>query len=247
MIKKIYIHFIDIIKSPFLLFFLIYKYFYLFFFKKTKKIILEWKILKPSLEKTFIRWWDWETNMALGISFSFEKSSFNLKKYFKYILNYSWDKIILWLPLKFILFDENKTEFIKVWRTTRLFFYLFLDKNKNYWDAFFFRDIWSLDNFKNFYKRKKIFLISNKNTLEKVNWIMNNIIDTYEIPFNNTFKNYKNIKISILKKILKLDKQNLIIMISWGPFAKVLSYDLTIENNFVCHDVWAIFDIYLKN
>jgi hypothetical protein len=37
----------------------------------------------------------------------------------------------------------------------------------------------------------------------------------------------------------------LIILISWWPFAKALIYDLTIESKFVCHDVWAVFDIYL--
>ena len=248
MIKKIILHFFDIIKSPYLLIFLIYKYiFFVIFWFKTKAIS-NIKLIKPSLEKTFIRWWDWETNAVLWISFSFEKSSKKLKKYLKNIIQYKNNDLLIWLPIKFISNNEKNTKDLNIWMNTRIYLNLNLNlnKNKEYWDALFFRDIWSIENFINFYKWKKLFIVSNKNTINKVNNNIENIW-TYEIPYRNSFNNYFNIKRNLLEKLnLLSNKKDLIILVSWWPFAKALCYDLTVENNFICHDIGAIFDIYLK-
>lgn len=246
MIGKILLHFIDIIKSPYLLLFLLYKYiFFVFLWFKTKPIS-NIDLIKPSLEKTFIRWWDWETNAALWITFSFERSSTKLKNYLNNIINYKWDKILIWLPIKFISKSEKETDFLNIWKTTRIFLKNVINTNKEYWDAFFFREILSIDKFVDFYSWKKLFFISNKNTINKINKYKINNVWTFIIPDKNSFDNYINLKGEILDKIVLLDNQETIIIVSWWPFAKALCYDLTKDNNFVCHDVWAIFDIYLK-
>jgi len=245
-INKLIMHIIDIIKNPYLLTFLLYKYLYfIFLWKKTKPIFLEQKIISPDLEKSFIRWWDGETNAALWISFSFEKSSYKLKEYLNNIIKYNWNDIILWLPIDFILKEEKDTKYLKIWRTTRLYLWLKLNITKKYWDAFFFRKMKNINEFQNFYKHKQIFIISNKKTLEKTK---NSIVSiwNFEIPYRNSFDNYNNIKNELVNKLDSFKKvDNLLILISWWPFAKALIYDLTIESKFVCHDVWAVFDIYL--
>lgn len=246
MLKKIILHFSDIIKNPYLCFFLLYKYIFFVIFRFKTKPILNLNITKPSLNKSFIRWWDWETNSVLWISFSFEKSSKKLKMYLKNIINYNWDKILLWLPIKFIVNEEKNTNFIKIWKTTRLYLNKNIVSNKLYWDAFFFRDIWNFDNFTKFYDGTNLFLVWNEDTIKKVLDKNIKLIWTYSIPYKNSFNNYFVIKNNIVDKIKNLENSsNFIVLVSWWPFAKALCFDLTMENNYICHDVWAIFDIYL--
>jgi hypothetical protein len=37
----------------------------------------------------------------------------------------------------------------------------------------------------------------------------------------------------------------MVIIVSWGPMAKVLAYDLTTEYRYICHDTGQFFDLFL--
>lgn len=52
---------------------------------------------------------------------------------------------------------------------------------------------------------------------------------------------------SIITKLSTIEKEDTIIIISAGPAAKVLAYDLTLQQEFVCHDVGSFFDAHLPS
>ncbi len=221
--------------------FIIYSYFKYFIWIKTKPIFI--KKISFDSNKTFIRWWDGETLTLLWISFLYEDSSSEFSNKFLKILNYKWDKFILWLPLLYLENNEENTPFLRAWLITRNYFNKVNLWNKGYWDAFFFINLWNISKFINIYKNKKIFLVSNIKTINKVRTINDlSCIWFQEIPEKKSYKLYNEIKNGILDKVNKLETDNLVIIISWWPVAKILAYELTIEYNYICHDVWSYFD-----
>lgn len=236
----------DLFYNPSLFVFFIRKYCNVLIGNKTKAIKIH-HINVPTIEKTFIRWWDGETNAVLWISFSFENSSPLLRKYLHKVITYTWDDMLIWLPLDYIQYDEKNTDNVALWRTTRIFLAEHINKNNTYWDAFYFRNMKSVDEFSKFYQWKQLIIISNGNTLEKIRGKIENVIGIFEIPYRNSFDNYTHLQQEIKNYIGSIisDKNNTVIIVSWWPFAKALCYDLTKDSQFICHDVGAIFDLYL--
>lgn len=232
----------DILKNPKTWVFLFFCYFKYFIWIKTKPIILNKVEFNPN--KSFIRWWDWESLMLLWLTFFYEEWNIELSTKFNKILNYKWNKFILWLPFLFIENEEKATIFLRAWLITRNYFNkIKLSLNNKYWDAFYFINLWNIWNFINIYNAKKLFLVSNIKTINKVKNISElNFVWFQEIPEKNSYKLFHDIKKDILNKLKNIDEKNLVIIISWWPIAKVLAYDLTINFNYVCHDVWSYFD-----
>lgn len=227
--------------KPSVFLFLFSSYLKYFFSIKTKPIVLN-KIWF-NIDRSFIRWWDWETLILLGISFIYEDWNPELSRKFLKILNYKWDDFILWLPFLYIQDEEENTSYLRSWIITRNYFNKIQFSKKEYWDAFYFINLWNISKFIELYKNKKIFLISNVNTIDKSKKIKNlNFVWFQEIPDKKSYKLYNKIKNQTIEKLNLLEKKDLIIIISWWPLAKVLSYDLTIDLNYVCHDVWSYFD-----
>lgn len=236
----------DSLLNPTLVLFLIRKYFNIVIKKKTPTCKIQFIEKIPSLHQTFIRWGDWETNSVLWISFSFEKASPLLSQYLKKILSHKDSNILLWLPLDYIIYSEENTENISLRRTTRIYLSKYIDSTKTYGDAFCFRNIGSIKIFNEFYAGKDLILISHQDTLHRGKNLLNNLIGTFEIPYRNAFDYYYDLKSDIIQHLNNTirDKKNTVILVSWWPFAKALCYDLTIESVFICHDIWAVFDIY---
>lgn len=241
--------FFSLLKFPKHLFFLFWVYIRFFLGVKTKPFQGVWRDF--DINKTFIRWWDGETMVALGIPmvfyFQFERSSKRLANKMKAILSYEGDDIIIWLPKEFLIQEEDKTPHIRAWIITRNLFQSKFTLNSQYWDAFFFRQIGSYENFLRMYEKKKVFLITNSDSIAKIEKDRRlPLLWSFAIPKSHAFDSYNTLKTQILEKLSGIgDKKDMIIILAGGPMAKVLAYDLTTEYHYVCHDTGQFFDLFL--
>lgn len=229
--------------------FSIKKYILLLFWYKTPPL----KIITTDFDinKSFVRIWDWEILACLWSEVRFptfvQKRDLRLKKTLNSIISYNWDRILIWLPLHFLVNDEDKTKDIVQLRTSRLFLKDKLVNNQMYWDAFYFRNFKSYNDFCDLYKNKKIILALNKFTLDSVfeKWWLS-ILWQVIIPDNNAWWEINLIKNKIVDIFENtLDKSNIVILISAWPAWKIITYELTIEKWYIVHDVWSMFDILL--
>lgn len=148
------------------------------------------------------------------------------------------------MPIEYITKKEEQTKYLRARLITRYYLNKHIDRRRKYWDAFYFINLGNISVFKNLYKWKKLFIVANNETIKKIKEsdLKNNIIWYNEIPYRNAYLKYNEIKQSILRDLENIDRNNLIIIISSWPTAKVLCYDLTIEEDFICHDVGSYFD-----
>lgn len=165
----------------------------------------------------------------------------------KEILSYTGDDIIIWLAREFLVQEEKDTPHLRAWIITRALFQSGYIKNTHYGDAFFFRQIGSYERFLDMYKDKKVFLITNADSIEKIKKDTRlPLIGSFAIPKSHAFDSYDTLKPQILSALDSIeDKQNMVIIVSWGPMAKVLAYDLTTEYRYICHDTGQFFDLFL--
>ena len=233
---------IDMLQRPKTLYILLVAYISFFLNIRTKPIKL--KVIDFNINKSFIRWWDGETLILLWISFSYQKASFELSRKFKEFFYCNSNKVILWMPIEYITKKEEQTKYLRARLITRYYLNKHIDRRRKYWDAFYFINLGNISVFKNLYKWKKLFIVANNETIKKIKEsdLKNNIIWYNEIPYRNAYLKYNEIKQSILRDLENIDRNNLIIIISSWPTAKVLCYDLTIEEDFICHDVGSYFD-----
>lgn len=248
--KKYILSFISLLQFPSHLIFIFSVYIKYFLGVKTKPLNVQWDGF--SMNKTFIRWGDGETMVALGIPmvfyFQYEHSSKRLSDKMKSILSYKGNDIVIGLAREFLSQEEEKTPHLRAWIITRALFQSKFALNSHYGDAFFFRQIGSYEKFLEMYKKKKVFLITNSDSIEK---IQNDgrlpLLGTYAIPKSHAFDSYDVLKKEIIEKLDSLeDKKNMILILAWWPMAKVLAYDLTIEFGYISHDTGQFFDLFLK-
>lgn len=166
----------------------------------------------------------------------------------KQILSYQGDDIVIGLAREFLSQEEDKTPHLRAWIITRNLFQSGFAHNKQHGDAFFFRQIGSYEKFLDMYRDKKIFLITNENSINKIKMDGRMpLVGTFTIPPSHAFDSYDVLKKWVIEELEKIpDKTNMIIIIAGGPMAKVLAYELTIEYHFVCHDTGQFFDLFLK-
>ena len=248
--KKYILSFFSLLRFPRHLMFLSGAYFRYFLGIKTKPLDAKWEGF--SMNKTFIRWGDGETMVALGIPmvfhFQYEHASKRLSEKMKAILAYKGDDIVIGLPREFLTQEEEKTPHLRAWIITRNLFQSKFALNSQYGDAFFFRQIGSYEKFLEMYKNKKIFLITNSDSIKKIkNDGRLPLLGTYAIPKSHAFDSYDRLKKEISEKIRKIeDKKNMVLIIAGWPMAKVLAYEFTTEYWYICHDTGQFFDLFLK-
>ncbi len=204
------------------------------------------------MEKTFIRWGDGETMVALGIPmvfvYKYEHSSRRLSEKMKAILSYEGKDIVIGLAREFLSQDEDQTPHLRAWIITRALFQSNFISNSQYGDAFFFRQIGSYEKFLEMYREKRIFLITNSDSIQK---IQNDgrlpLLGTFAIPKTHAFDSYDILKKEIIFAFDGLeDTSHMVIILAGWPMAKVLAYDLTIEYGYICHDTGQFFDLFLQ-
>lgn len=172
------------------------------------------------MDKTFIRWGDGETMVTLGIPmvfyFQYEHSSKRLSKKMKEILAYTGNDIVIGLAREFLSQEEDKTPHIRAWIITRALFQSKFNQGTHYGDAFFFRQIGSYEKFLEMYKKKRVFLITNSDSIVKIeNDGRLPLLGSYAIPKSHAFDSYDFLKKEILEKLENIqNKENMIIIMA---------------------------------
>lgn len=186
--------------------------------------------------KSIIRFGDGEFNIILGENIEYQRYSEKLSQNLLTIIKeYDCNKsnYILCIP-KFFFQSTGiklmkKRAWISSWSFSRYFFKKNCDLNKEYGDAFIFHK-------GNSHKYSKLW---NKNKYQKCIFIHNNeryaqeFEKQYKIstifikaPTKNAFQKIDEIENNITNEASKYAKENLIIIVSMGPAAKILVYNL---------------------
>ena len=191
--------------------------------------------------KSICRYGDGEFYLIFGHSITFQKYEYNLSKRLLEILNNNEKKILVgvFFPYKkkdLDLYRDSVKRYWNIWLSkNKLRLLKILNKNKIYYSSDITR---FYSNFKNksgvpkyITKLKKIWenrdiviIEGEKSRVGIGNDLFNNTKTIKRIicPTKNSFRLYK----KILNSVLKINK-NTLILISLGPTATVLAYDLT--------------------
>lgn len=248
--KKYILSLLSLLRFPSHLVFIFGVYIKYFLWIKTKPLNVKWDGF--SMDKTFIRWGDGETMVALGIPmvfyFQYEHSSKRLSEKMKEILAYKGKNIVIGLAREFLSQEEDKTSHLRAWIITRALFQSKFNQSAQYGDAFFFRQIGSYEKFLEMYKEKQVFLITNSDSIAKIeNDGRLPLLGSYAIPKSHAFDTYDFLKKEILERLDVFEKNdNMVIIMAGWPMAKVLAYDLTLEKWYISHDTGQFFDLFLK-
>ena len=173
------------------------------------------------MDKTFIRWGDGETMVALGIPmvfyFQYEHSSKRLSEKMKEILAYKGKNIVIGLAREFLSQEEDKTSHLRAWIITRALFQSKFNQSAQYGDAFFFRQIGSYEKFLEMYKEKQVFLITNSDSIAKIeNDGRLPLLGSYAIPKSHAFDTYDFLKKEILERLDVFEKNDNMVIIMAG-------------------------------
>ena len=173
------------------------------------------------MEKTFIRWGDGETMVALGIPmvfvYQYEQSSRKLSEKMKAILSYQGIDIVIGLAREFLAQDEEKTPHLRAWIITRALFQSKFISNAQYGDAFFFRQIGSYEKFLDMYREKKVFLITNSDSIQKIQKDGRlPLLGSFAIPKSHAFDAYDVLKKDIIATLDMIEDTSQMVIILAG-------------------------------
>lgn len=137
--------------------------------------------------------------VALGIPmvfvYQYENSSRRLSEKMKQILAYRGEDIVIGLAREFLSEEEDKTPHLRAWIITRALFQSKFALNSQYGDAFFFRQIGSYERFLEMYRDKKVFLITNQDSIDKIkNDGRLPLLGSFTIPKSHAFDSYDELK-----------------------------------------------------
>lgn len=199
-----------------------------------------------STNKSLIRWGDGETFLAYGQDIAFQKFDQSLGDYFHQILD-EYDissSYFLAIPLTPILMSPFKlfmSGYFVFWHKTRVLF-----KKKRFplgthlMDAFLFRPLSasSSDSIEKLWINKKVILVTSSQEYVDVFKEKNSrlLLGSVIISSENAYSELAFIKKSITSYCIDIDLNQIRILISAGPTAKVLVYQLSIEG-YICYDV----------
>jgi hypothetical protein len=112
--------------------------------------------------------------------------------------------------------EEDKTPHLRAWIITRALFQSKFTLNSEYGDAFFFRQIGSYEKFLDMYKEKKVFLITNTDSIAKIqNDGRLSLLGFYAIPKSHAFDSYDTLKKEIIEKIDTIeDRGNMVLILA---------------------------------
>lgn len=188
------------------------------------------KLLKE--KKSICRFGDGELGQILGIPIGFQPYDKNLAVRLKEIIKNPLDECLVALPAMDYFEDELRPEYHDFWRgwlyQHRKELYDIIPINNVYYDSFitrspkYFPDFFNL--FKNIWDDRDVVLIEGKETRFGVgNDLLDNVRSITRVlgPSENAFKMYN----QIYHYCKTLDR-NVLVLISLGPAATVLAYDL---------------------
>ena len=195
-------------------------------------------------KKSIVRFGDGEIEMIKGGSnysgrYSEKYSRELSEKLTNCLTDVKNENILICVPFYHLLKNYKKSFF---WQYAQYNYYNFLDKNYVYGDAFVFRHFQKkhIEKFFNYIKNKDILYISNfSNIFDMKKYDILSKINYLEVPYDESFSNYSEIKSFSLDFIKK--KKNPIIIISSGKTSKVLAYDLA--NRVQVIDMGAFFEV----
>lgn len=189
-------------------------------------------------EKAFIRYGDGEFIIMNGGSIHYQDADKNLEDRLKKIINEyihsnGEGRYLLGMPVPFFecsgLKLSQKRVWVSSWAKARYNYKKRFDlRNVHYGDAFLFSKQYEEE-----YKRiwidveNVIFVHNNKIYSEKFKSIYNIETTFIKVPSKNAFSEYDDILKRILIELEKNRNKNNIVLISAGPSAKVLVYDLS--------------------
>jgi hypothetical protein len=208
---------------------------------------------------SLIRWGDGETNLVLGKSIYFQDFNILLQdRLRKVLINSANNRILFCVPHNFLTKNVFTLLFSKknrLWLYSRYLLYPYLKSGTKYGDAFLFRPESSITNneLNILWKGKVVILVgSNVNDFDRFNHKNDFIASKYvNISDNNAFSNYESLIKTLLYYCSEYDLVNLRVLVSAGPTAKLLVYDLTMHG-IIAYDVghyfkWKLNDIEKKD
>lgn len=201
-----------------------------------------------ALEKrlSLIRYGDGEFNYMMGKNVHYQKFDSALQAFLKkileeYIKNCADNKYLVCMAEKFLSCKGNKIfaqkRYLLSWSFARRFFNKNYDHNVLYGDAFLFA-IENQDIYKKLWAMATvdhIVLVHNDAIyMEQLKIISGKNCHFIKSPERNAFEKFNDIFESIINKVSKLGRENTMVVISAGPCAKALVYELAKK------DIWAI-------
>lgn len=204
-------------------------------------------------EKSFIRFGDGEFNFLYGIETHFQKYDPFLKSILLEIVknhtpNSSYILGIPILPIEKINYNSlQKKRKLKTWIRTEMFMKNKLSEKCVYGDPFIFRRAAVNEklNISKLWENKIVLLVGSLTKYFRYRQLeitkKQYLIDC---PNNNAFKEWKNIINNILEVIAinNLNKEDIVILISLGPTAKVIAYELS-KKDLIVYDIGHHFDL----
>lgn len=218
-------------------------YFYNFLLKKNikqPKVLSINKTIDMVLEKelSVIRFGDGEISLIDGLDLGFQKNNLDLSKKLEFILQYNnerllicipgiWDKLDKFEPYAYHFNMHHLYRYGYIWKKLLSFSQIYGDTNMTRHYLAFKDKTQCGSNFNKLFsiwKNKDVVLIEGiKSRLGVGNNMFDNVKSLQRIlcPPNDAFLKYEEIK----KEVIKINKDKLILL-SLGPTAKILAYDL---------------------
>ena len=215
-------------------------------------------------KKSIIRWGDGEAFILLKRDLYFHEYSPQLKtRLLEIIRNYNdGSPYYLCLPAEFLTCSvvslrskkRGPVSFYQMHKGTRYVFKRYFNKESVYLSHFVFKG----DTQNHFNRLLKIIskfkaLIVVKEYPSIVNEFMNKFIgdvdyEIVKIPGKNAFRLYDKILHEIMEKVNRLNclPEDILILISAGPCAKVLTFDLS-NNGYIAYDIGKFIECWLDN
>ena len=213
--------------------------------------------------KSISRYGDGEFSIIFGHNINFQKYDFNLSKRLLDILNSNEKKLLVgvFFPYKKKELDLYRNSIKKYWNIwlskNKLKLLKILNKNKTYYSSditrFYsnFKDKSGIPNYitklKKIWENRDVLIIEGEKTRMGIgNDLLNNTNSIKRIicPTKHSFRLYR----KILNSALKV-KKDILILISLGPTATVLAYDLT-KFGYQAVDIGHVdiqYEFYLRN
>jgi hypothetical protein len=214
-------------------------------YKETVNMIAENKL-------SLIRWGDGETCVLFGYDIGYQVSTAELRqKMWDIIKTYNEKGIksgfLMAMPLKYLFLNGIALLVNKMcpcWVHTRYLFKSSFNHDNQYGDAFLFSE-----NMHKYYARlwddasHIIFVHSDMNCYDKFCSTYNKNTIFVKIPANNCFSKYDEIEMEVMDIIAKnkLDTKKTYVLISAGPAAKVITFDL-VNKGLICIDTGHCWD-----
>jgi hypothetical protein len=214
-------------------------------YKETIDVISENKL-------SLIRWGDGETSVLIGYDIAYEVSTPELRQKMWDIIKIYNNKgiqagFLMAMPLKYLFLNGLtllNQRLCKYWVHTRYLFKTSFNKNNKYGDAFLFSEGMNKHYEKIWEDASQIiFVHSDLNSYKKFCSTYHKKTYFVKIPAKNCFNKYEEIEMEIIDVIQdnKLDAQKTYVLISAGPAAKVITFDLVLKG-ITCIDTGHCWD-----